>query len=245
MPDPSTSEEEGAATVADTTPAIDSVFYRPDKAKRAAPRLSRERIVTAAVEFLDREGSERLTMRKFAEDLQVHPTSLYWYVKRREDLIDLAIDETLRAAAETTTPNKAWDVIVIQTATMMHDAFTRHPWVAAFAGARPLIGPNALIVSGRILAALASTGAEDRKLAIAGTTISNLILGSATAAGAAAALGLTDPDSALARQVVSRVSSVYPPPASSAGWTSFFNESLDLVMIGIRSLLISPGSGGD
>jgi AcrR family transcriptional regulator len=234
--------EEGPTKAPDAAPSMDSVFYRPDKAKRAAPRLSRDRIVAAAVEFLDREGSERLTMRRFAEDLQVHPTSLYWYVKRREDLIDLAIDETLRGAAETTAPDAGWDDIVLQTATMMHDAFTRHPWVAAFAGARPLIGPNALVLSGRILAALASTGAEDRSLAIAGSTISNLILGSATAAGAAAALGLTDPDSALAKQVVSRVSSVYPPPASSAAWSPFFGESLELVMIGIRSLLLSSPS---
>jgi AcrR family transcriptional regulator len=224
--------------------AMDSIFYRPDRAKRSSTGLSRERIVAAAVDFLDREGPGALTMRKFAADLGVHPTSLYWYVKRREDLIDLAIDETLAGAAGTPVREAAWDAIVTETATSMYRAFTSHPWVASFAGARPLVGPNALTLTGRVLAALASTGAPDRALAIAGTTISNFILGSATAAGAAAALGLTEPDSPLARETVSRVSAVFAPPASSAAWDPFFDESLQLVMSGVRSLLVDPARDG-
>lgn len=223
----------------DATPSgeIDSIFFRPARPKRSDSGLRLERIVTAAVDLLDREGPSALTMRKFAAELGVHATSLYWYVKRREDLIDLAVDEVLREAATAPSPEGAWDVVVTRTARSMYDAFTAHPWVAAFAGSRPLVGPNALALSARILAALASTGAPERQLTIAATTVSNLILGSATAATAANALGLSDPESALARMIVASVGTVQEVPASSAAWNPFFDESLELVMTGVRRLL--------
>jgi AcrR family transcriptional regulator len=215
----------------------DSIFFRADRPKRSDTGLNLDRIVSSAVELLDRDGPSALTMRKFAAELGVHATSLYWYVKRREDLIDLAVDEVLRTAASTPPPDGPWDAVVTHTARSMYDAFTAHPWVAAFAGARPLVGPNALALSGRVLAALTSTGAPERQVAIAGTTVSNLILGSATAAAAAAALGLSDPDSPLARRVVESVATVEEPPASLATWQPFFEESLDLVMDGVGRLL--------
>jgi AcrR family transcriptional regulator len=223
----------------DSTPSgeIDSIFFRPARARRSDTGLSLDRIVTAAVDLLDREGPTALTMRKFSAELGVHATSLYWYVKRREDLIDLAVDEVLGDAAAEPTPGGDWDEIVSRTARSMYDAFTAHPWVAAFAGARPLVGPNALALSARILAALASTGAPERDRTIAATTVSNLILGSATAAAAANALGLSDAGSPLARRIVESVGAVQEVPASSAAWNPFFEESLELVMTGVRGLL--------
>lgn len=227
-----------AATDDATRPGeIDSIFFRTERSRRSDSGLSLERIVAGAVDLLDREGPAALTMRKFAAELGVHATSLYWYVKRREDLIDLAVDEVLREAATAPPPDGEWDVVVTRTARSMYDSFTAHPWVAAFAGARPLVGPNALAVSGRILGALASTGAGERDLTVAATTISNLILGSATAAAGANALGLSDPESPLARRIVESLGSVQEVPASSAAWNPFFDESLELVMAGVRTLL--------
>lgn len=227
---PATGDESSASE-------LDSVFFRPDRPRRADSGLSRERIVAAAVELLDRDGPSALTMRKFAAELGVHATSLYWYVKRREDLIDLAVDEVLGEAASAPVPEAEWDVIVSTTARAMYDAFTSHPWVTAFAGTRPLVGPNALALSARILAALASTGAADRALSIAATTVSNLILGGATATVTARGLGLDDPDSALSRRIIESVGTVQEPPASSVVWQPYFDESLELVMSGVRRLL--------
>jgi AcrR family transcriptional regulator len=218
----------------------DSVFFRPPRPRRSDTGLSLERIVGAAVELLDRDGPSALTMRKFAAELGVHATSLYWYVKRREDLIDLAVDEILRDAAEDV-PTGPWDAVVRHTAAGMYAAFRDHAWVASSAGTRPLIGPNAVALSGRVLAALSSTGASDRDVTIAATTLSNLILGSATAASAAQALGLSDPDSPLARQVVAAVGAVHAPPSTSAVWNPYFEESLELVLDGVRALL-EPGA---
>ncbi|GAA2084966.1 TetR family transcriptional regulator ActII [Streptomyces albiaxialis] len=64
----------------------------PRRASRTGPALSRERIVEAAVAALDGGGVAALSMRKLADALNVHATSLYWHVPHRDDLLDLALD---------------------------------------------------------------------------------------------------------------------------------------------------------
>lgn len=223
----------------------DSVFLRSPREKRTGSSLTRESIIDAAVRLLDSEGADALTMRRLAGALGVHATSLYWYVDRREDLVDLAVDRVLADAAADDAGGGDWEGAITRTARSMYAAFVRHSWVAGFAASRPLLGPNALALSARILAALASTGASERHRAVAATTISNLILGSAAAAAGAAALGVDDPDSPLAREIVARVSAAEEPPPSLATWTSFFDESLTLVMVGVRDLLANGDDAGD
>jgi AcrR family transcriptional regulator len=62
------------------------------QARRAAPskagRLTRERIVAAAMALLDRDGYDALTMRSLAQELGVRAASLYWHVRDKEELED-------------------------------------------------------------------------------------------------------------------------------------------------------------
>nr|WP_240972352.1 TetR/AcrR family transcriptional regulator C-terminal domain-containing protein [Nonomuraea sp. FMUSA5-5] len=55
-----------------------------------------ERIVSEAVALLDEEGVGRLTMRRLAERLDTGSTTLYWHVKTKDDVLDLALDEIFR-----------------------------------------------------------------------------------------------------------------------------------------------------
>ena len=67
----------------------------PDRqARRRKEPISRDAIVAAAVQLLDREGLAALSMRRLAEELGTGAASLYRYVDTREDLIDLMIDST-------------------------------------------------------------------------------------------------------------------------------------------------------
>lgn len=224
-------------------PEGQSVFTRPLRPARRQPGLSRDRIVEASVALLDREGPASLTMRKVAGELGVHATSLYWHVERREDLVDLAVDHILAPEAAAGIEELPWDQTVRVVACRLYAAFTRHPWAAVFAGSRPTIGPNALVLVGRILSALAATGASERDLAIAGTAVSNLVLGSATAAAGAHAMGLADVDSPQAQEVFARVSAVTETPRSNRAWQPFFEEGLDLLLDGIRARLEGEPGG--
>ena len=54
--------------------------------------LSRDRIVTTAVEFVDKHGLSALTMRRLGRELGVEAMSLYRYVNGREDLLEGVVD---------------------------------------------------------------------------------------------------------------------------------------------------------
>ena len=50
--------------------------------------LTRQRIVAAALELLDEEGIDRLTVRALAQRLDVKPPALYWHVRDKQELLD-------------------------------------------------------------------------------------------------------------------------------------------------------------
>ena len=50
-------------------------------------RLTREKIIEAAMEMLDREGEKGFSMRKLAADLGVDPMAIYHHHSSRRTLI--------------------------------------------------------------------------------------------------------------------------------------------------------------
>lgn len=54
--------------------------------------LSRDRIVAAALALLDEAGLDGLSMRRLAERLGVKAASLYWYVRDKQELLELLAD---------------------------------------------------------------------------------------------------------------------------------------------------------
>ncbi|HET9310085.1 MAG TPA: TetR/AcrR family transcriptional regulator C-terminal domain-containing protein [Actinomycetota bacterium] len=64
---------------------------RNRKARAEAPpreRLTRERIIEAAMHIMDEEGLEAVSMRRVARDVGVEAMSLYHYVRDKDDLLD-------------------------------------------------------------------------------------------------------------------------------------------------------------
>ena len=63
--------------------------------------LTRERLVEVALELINQEGLDALSMRALAERLDVKAASLYWHVRDRRELLELlaeSILETVRPA---------------------------------------------------------------------------------------------------------------------------------------------------
>ena len=63
--------------------------------ERRAP-LSRELIARVALALADREGFERLSMRRLARELGIGTMTLYGYFRDKEDLVDAAVDAASR-----------------------------------------------------------------------------------------------------------------------------------------------------
>ena len=57
--------------------------------------LSRERLVAAALELINEEGLDALSMRALADRLDVKAASLYWHVRDRRELVELLAESIL------------------------------------------------------------------------------------------------------------------------------------------------------
>ncbi len=104
-------------------------------------RLSRERIVRAAVALADAEGFEGLSMRRLAEELDAAPMALYRHVANKDDLLDAMIDLVF---GELDFPTDAgWRTAMRERAIGMRRALLRHRWaVGRMEGGTP--GPENL-----------------------------------------------------------------------------------------------------
>ena len=60
-------------------------------------RLSRERVLAAAIELADREGIAALTMRRLAEELGTSAMSAYHHVANKDQLLGHMVDRVVEA----------------------------------------------------------------------------------------------------------------------------------------------------
>lgn len=122
---------------------------------RRKPRLTREKIATAALAIADKDGFEAVSMRRIAQQLNVGTMSLYYYIKTKDDLI-AAMDDALMAEALLPSLPKGWKRAVVEIAKRTHALFIRHPWaLTAMLSAPP--GLNAMRHMEQCLEALAET----------------------------------------------------------------------------------------
>jgi AcrR family transcriptional regulator len=91
--------------------------------------LSRERILQTALELVDAEGVEALTMRGLGERLGFEAMSLYRHVEGKEDVLDGILDLVLE---EWELPEAGGDVVesIRRSAVSVHKALSRHAWAA-------------------------------------------------------------------------------------------------------------------
>jgi AcrR family transcriptional regulator len=99
----------------------------PRRRVAGAERLSRERIVAAAIELADRGGIDSLSMRKLAQQLGVDPMSLYNHVSDKDDLLSGIVDG-LVTMIEPTTDASDWMTNLRQTILAARQTLLRHPW---------------------------------------------------------------------------------------------------------------------
>jgi AcrR family transcriptional regulator len=138
---------------------------RPSRRRREP--ISRDAIVDAAVQLLDREGLAALSMRRLAEELGTGAASLYWHVGSKDGLLDLVLDNVIGEGKVPDPDPQRWQEQVKDVARAQRAASLRHPWVVRVSIGRIPMGPNALGYSERILGILRAGGLPPR-LAVQG-----------------------------------------------------------------------------
>ncbi|MDT9693051.1 TetR/AcrR family transcriptional regulator C-terminal domain-containing protein [Streptomyces sp. P9(2023)] len=95
----------------------------------ARETLSKDQIVRAAVELLDSEGIDGLSMRRLGKRLGSAATAMYWHVASKESLVVLAADAVWGELKFPDPAEVGWRAAA---RALVHDTYAlgkRHPWL--------------------------------------------------------------------------------------------------------------------
>jgi AcrR family transcriptional regulator len=138
-----------------------------------------DRIVTTALQIVDEDGADALSMRTLAQRLDSGTATLYRHFTGRADLVAHVVDmvfgsvELDIARLSTMTWQEAGKAAVHS----MFDALRRHPNVAPLLAEDVPIGPNALAARERMIAFLLANGFPPALAARTYATLARFVLG--------------------------------------------------------------------
>jgi AcrR family transcriptional regulator len=212
-----------------------SVALRSVQEPRSEPPLSLERIVATAVELLDAEGVDGLTMRRLADRVGSGAMSLYWHVDNKEAVFDLALDSVLEyRGPPQIVESQDWRGEVVHMLEDWRASMLRHPWSASLLPRRAL-GPNILSRLELLSKILSRAGIADADLNVAIWSLWNYVMGATITR---ASFDLSDDDRAAAQQRLTRLSDRYPTIERSCllldnDWGGAFRKGLDFLLDGL------------
>ncbi|MFF0579580.1 TetR/AcrR family transcriptional regulator C-terminal domain-containing protein [Streptosporangium saharense] len=155
---------------------LSSVWTR-EKRPSKSPTLSRAQIVRAAMEILDAEGMDALSMRRLGTKLGAGATSIYWHVANKDDLLELVLDEVFGEVPAFDPEEVGWRDAASAFAYGLRQALFAHPWSAVLIGTMPSIGPNAMRLSDSLMRTFTRAGFTGLGLDQASSTLMAYVLG--------------------------------------------------------------------
>ncbi len=153
------------------------IWDRPERAGRGpAPSLSREEITAAAVALADAQGIEAVSMRALAVELGVGAASLYRYVARKDELIDLMVDAVMGDDLQFEVRGD-WREDMRSIARGLRAMTLRHPWMAVQSAGPRNFGPNTVLRYEQVLSAIDGFGLEIDEMLVMVETLDAFIRG--------------------------------------------------------------------
>lgn len=147
--------------------------------------LTHEQIVTAAIDLLDTEGLEGLTMRALGKRLGSAATAVYWHLGSKDDLVALAGDRVWNEIALPYLPAIDWRTAATSLATELYAMLTRHPWLIQAFGSFVVYGPGKARYDDHSIAVYEAAGFTGVRADQAATTVFTYVLGNALGPAAA------------------------------------------------------------
>jgi AcrR family transcriptional regulator len=139
-------------------------------------RLSRERVLDAAVAFADERGIESLSMRKLGEALGVEAMSLYNHVANKDELLDGMVDIVF---GEVGLPpgDVDWKTAMRRRAVSARHVLSRHRWAIGLMESRTSPGPATLRHHDAVIGCLRGAGFSVEMAAHAFSLLDSYIYG--------------------------------------------------------------------
>lgn len=218
---------------------------RPGRSRSGDRPLDRDRIADAALELVDREGVDALTMRRLASELGIGTMTLYGYFRDKEELLDLAVERGARRY-ELSPGEGEWRERLRTLITTMWRSLSDHPSAVQIRSSRPILSPSAMRACEAGMRILRDAGLDVRESANAWRLLFTYVFGYA-------AFSSYEPSAATKREWEREMAALpadeYPLTTDAAGelreWIAGrrpFEAGLELILDGIEAR--TRGAGG-
>jgi AcrR family transcriptional regulator len=198
-------------------------------------------MVTAALEIVDEQGADALSMRNLAQRLNSGTATLYRHFADRADLVAHVVDRVFGTVeldvAELS--RMAWQDACKAAAHNMFDGLARHRNVAPLLAREVPTGPNAMLAREKMIAFLLANGFPPALAARSHATLARYVLGFA--------IQLTGNDTEQDDDALTQIFQDLDPaqfPATVAvadnlpvAWTDEFAFGLELIVDGLTQTL--------
>jgi AcrR family transcriptional regulator len=203
------------------------------------PPIALDRIVTTALEIVDEDGADALSMRTLAQRLNSGTATLYRHFAGRAELVAAVVDKVFGSIEIDVEGLSAlpWQEACKAGARSMFDGVRQHHNVTPLLADDVPTGPNALATRERMLAFLLVNGFPPELAAKSYATLARYVLGFAMQ------LGTDPPDDASAAATFRHLDpSRFPATVSLADhlpvpWEDEFTFGLDLITDGLARAL--------
>ncbi|WP_053847240.1 TetR/AcrR family transcriptional regulator [Streptomyces sp. NRRL B-24085] len=201
-----------------------------------------ERIVATALQIVDEEGSDALSMRTLAQRLGSGTATLYRHFDNRAALVAHVVDRMFGVVQLDGDELHVlgWQQALRTGAHAMFDALARHRNAAPLLVEQVPVGPNAMALRERCVAVLLDSGFPPRTAAYAYATLARYVLGFAIQMNGPG--GATQPDDTPLATVFESVDpSRFPATVTVAGVMPVpiedeFSFGLELLLSGLAQL---------
>src|SRR5689334_24816130 len=215
-------------------------------------RLTRERVIQAALSVADSGGLGSLTIRSLAKELGAKPMSVYYHVANKDEILAALVDVVF-SEIRLPVPGEDWRSEMSKRASSAREVLARHRWAIGLLESRTDPGPANLRHHDTVIATLQAAGFSDALTAHAYALIDSYVYGFALQE---AALPFQSPDGVgdVAESIMKRIAegdyphlvrmarSYYVQPGYDFG--DEFGFGLDLILDGIERLLASEPAEG-
>jgi TetR/AcrR family tetracycline transcriptional repressor len=153
----------------------------PSVRRQGRPALtSREQVLTAALEIVDAQGLEQLTMRKLGAQLGVDPMTVYHHVPDKAALFD-GLVERVYSEVELPVRTGRWAHDLRAVARAVRATFLAHPNTVSLLGTRPPVSQPAFELVEAITSILLAAGFSEQQAADGFDCAGRLVIGHALA----------------------------------------------------------------
>src|ERR1700723_2862693 len=101
------------------------------RSKRREESLTRDGIIDASIELLDRSGEDGLTFRALSERLATGPGAIYWKIAKKTQLLTAACGAVIARMMEAQRSASAPKATIRPLGLGMFEVNDAHPWVGS------------------------------------------------------------------------------------------------------------------